>query len=335
MSDIVLVTGAAGFVGSHVVERLLARRAGASAAWTPSWTTTRARSRKRTSGRRAATRRFELVEADLATADLAPILDGVTSVCHLAAQAGVRASWGTTFSTYIDCNILSSQRLLEAVKDGAITKFVYASSSSVYGETTDLPMRENGLTCPVSPYGVTKLAAEHLAVLYHRNYGVPTVSLRYFTVYGPRQRPDMAFHRFIRAGLLGEPVTIYGDGRQTRDFTFIDDTVSATVAALEAGQRRERPERGRREPRHAQRRPRRHRGLRGSAISTDDTSSGQGETSPTPSPTTRGRGRHWASIRASDSRTGSCARRSGSSRPCSRLARARTGRPADTWTSLS
>jgi nucleoside-diphosphate-sugar epimerase len=234
LGDIVLVTGAAGFIGSNVVERLLAdgRTVRGVDAFMDYYPRAFKEENLRTARQNAS---FELVEADLATADLAPVLDGVTSICHLAAQAGVRASWGTTFSTYIDCNIKSSQRLLEAVKDGAITKFVYASSSSVYGETTDLPMREDGLTCPVSPYGVTKLAAEHLAVLYHRNYGVPTVSLRYFTVYGPRQRPDMAFHRFIRAGLLGEPVTIFGDGRQTRDFTFIDDTVSATVKALESG----------------------------------------------------------------------------------------------------
>ncbi len=234
MSEIVLVTGAAGFVGSHVVERLLAD--GKTVRGVDAFIDYYPRAVKEGNLRAAMeSDSFELVEADLAVADLTPILEGVTSVCHLAAQAGVRASWGTTFSTYIDCNILSSQRLLEAVKDRGVSKFVYASSSSVYGETTDLPMRENGLTCPVSPYGVTKLAAEHLAVLYHRNYGVPTVSLRYFTVYGPRQRPDMAFNRFIRAGLLNEPITIFGDGRQTRDFTYVADTVAATVAALESG----------------------------------------------------------------------------------------------------
>ncbi len=234
MSEIVLVTGAAGFVGSHVVERLLAD--GKTVRGVDAFIDYYPRAVKEENLRAAMeSDSFELVEADLAVADLTPILEGVTSVCHLAAQAGVRASWGTTFSTYIDCNILSSQRLLEAVKDRALSRFVYASSSSVYGETTDLPMRENGLTCPVSPYGVTKLAAEHLAVLYNRNYGVPTVSLRYFTVYGPRQRPDMAFHRFIRSGLLGEPITIFGNGHQTRDFTYVGDIVAATVAALESG----------------------------------------------------------------------------------------------------
>lgn len=234
MSEMVLVTGAAGFVGSHVVERLLAD--GKTVRGVDAFIDYYPRALKEENLRAALEHEsFDFVEADLAVTDLTPLLDGVTSVCHLAAQAGVRASWGSTFSTYIDCNIRSSQRLLEAVKDRGVSKFVYASSSSVYGETTDLPMRENGLTCPVSPYGVTKLAAEHLAVLYHRNYGVPTVSLRYFTVYGPRQRPDMAFNRFIRAGLLNEPITIFGDGRQTRDFTYIADTVGATVAALESG----------------------------------------------------------------------------------------------------
>ena len=234
MSGKVLVTGAAGFVGSHVVERLLAD--GREVRGVDAFIDYYPRSLKESNLAVARTHdAFEFVEADLATAELDPLFDGVTGVCHLAAQAGVRASWGKSFETYIDCNIRSSQRLLERAKDGGLTRFVYASSSSVYGETTDLPMRENGLTCPVSPYGVTKLAAEHLAVLYHRNYGVPTVSLRYFTVYGPRQRPDMAFHRFIRAGLLGEPVEIYGDGSQTRDFTFVADTVDATVRALESG----------------------------------------------------------------------------------------------------
>ncbi|MFH1502979.1 MAG: NAD-dependent epimerase/dehydratase family protein [Candidatus Eisenbacteria bacterium] len=234
MSGRVLVTGVAGFIGSHVARRLLDR--GTPVVGVDAFTDYYAREQKDLNVAPLLEEPgFRLVEADLATVELDPLLDGVDSVCHLAAQAGVRASWGESFSVYLDCNVLATQRLLEAVKRRPVGRFVYASSSSVYGETDDLPMRENGRTCPVSPYGVTKLAAEHLAVLYHRNYGVPTVSLRYFTVYGPRQRPDMAFHRFIAAGLRGEPISVYGSGEQTRDFTFVDDVVEATVRALDEG----------------------------------------------------------------------------------------------------
>jgi len=176
--------------------------------------------------------RFSLLEADLVTMDLATALGGVDVVFHQAAQAGVRASWGKTFETYVHSNVLATQRLLEAVKTaGTVRRFVYASSSSIYGDTRDLPMRETSLPQPYSPYGVTKLAAEHLTELYRNNFGVSAVSLRYFTVYGPRQRPDMGFHRFISRLLRKEALPIYGDGEQTRDFTFIDDIVDANVAA--------------------------------------------------------------------------------------------------------
>jgi nucleoside-diphosphate-sugar epimerase len=159
----------------------------------------------------------------------------VTHVFHLAAQAGVRKSWGRDFDVYTSNNIEASQRLLEGLSGRRIERFVYASSSSVYGDDVAMPMREDALPQPVSPYGVTKLAAEQLCYLYFANYGVPTVALRYFTVYGPRQRPDMGFHRFLRATLRGEPITVYGDGEQTRDFTFVDDAVSATIAAAIRG----------------------------------------------------------------------------------------------------
>ena len=152
---------------------------------------------------------------------------------HLAAQAGVRASWGKNFEIYTRNNIQATQKLLEFYKDLNIKKFVYASSSSVYGDA-ELPMREDSLVKPVSPYGVTKLAGENLCYLYYKNYGAPTVSLRYFTVYGPRQRPDMAIHNFIRAIFKGDEITIYGDGTQTRDFTFVDDAVEANVLAAKA-----------------------------------------------------------------------------------------------------
>ncbi|MCD4689895.1 GDP-mannose 4,6-dehydratase [bacterium] len=231
---VILVTGAAGFIGSHLAERLLAT--GATVRGVDCFTDYYARDiKERNVELLRASDSFSLVEEDLATAPLEPLLDGVDAVCHMAAQAGVRASWGSSFETYLDCNVRATQRLLEAVKEKPLSRFVYASSSSVYGQTDDLPMRERGLTCPVSPYGVTKLAGEHLAVLYHRNYGLPTVSLRFFTVYGPRQRPDMAFHKFLRAGLAGEAIEVYGNGAQTRDFTYIDDIVQGIVAALENG----------------------------------------------------------------------------------------------------
>ena len=148
----------------------------------------------------------------------------------------MRPSWGKDFDVYVDCNIRATQRLLESARmAGRVRRFVYASSSSVYGETRDLPLREESPTRPFSPYGVTKLAAEHLCGLYHANYGLPTVALRYFTVYGPRQRPDMGFHKFIRAALEDRPIVVYGDGEQTRDFTFVSDAVEANWRALGEG----------------------------------------------------------------------------------------------------
>jgi UDP-glucose 4-epimerase len=156
-------------------------------------------------------------------------------VFHLAAQAGVRKSWGRDFEIYTVNNVEATQRLLEACTRVTLEKIVYASSSSVYGDDTAMPMREDMMLQPVSPYGVTKLAAEQLCYLYHVNFGLPTVSLRYFTVYGPRQRPDMGFHKFLRAAILGQPITVYGDGEQTRDFTYVHDAVTATVAAATRG----------------------------------------------------------------------------------------------------
>jgi nucleoside-diphosphate-sugar epimerase len=175
--------------------------------------------------------RFRFAEGRIQDADLAALLEGVTHVFHLAAQAGVRKSWGTDFQTYTDNNIEATQVLLEACVGRQLTRFVYASSSSVYGDSASIPMREDALPRPVSPYGVTKLAAEHLCYLYHINHGVPTVAMRYFTVYGPRQRPDMAFHRFIKAALKDQEIPLYGDGEQTRDFTFVSDAVAGTIAA--------------------------------------------------------------------------------------------------------
>lgn len=226
-----LVTGVAGFIGSTLAERLV--RDGHEVVGVDCFTDYYARATKESN--LAALRagpRFSMLEADLVTMDLAAALRGVDVVFHQAAQAGVRASWGRTFETYVHSNVLATQVLLEAVKTaGTVQRFVYASSSSVYGDTAELPMRETGLPRPYSPYGVTKLAAEHLTELYRHNFGVHAVSLRYFTVYGPRQRPDMGFHRFIARMLRGEPLPVYGDGEQTRDFTFVDDIVEANVQA--------------------------------------------------------------------------------------------------------
>jgi UDP-glucose 4-epimerase len=156
-------------------------------------------------------------------------------VFHLAAQAGVRSSWGRNFAIYVRQNIAATQRLLEAAKDVGGPKIIHASSSSVYGLTPDMPMTEKSPLFPLSPYGVTKLAAEDLCFLYFKNYGLPALALRFFTVYGPGQRPDMAFHKFFKAIRDGREVTVYGDGRQTRDFTYVGDVVEATLAAFRAG----------------------------------------------------------------------------------------------------
>jgi UDP-glucose 4-epimerase len=229
-----LVTGCAGFIGSHVAEALLDR--GVTVTGLDCFTDYYPRPIKEANIAALRARQgFRLVEARLERADLAPLLDGVTHVFHLAAQAGVRKSWGRDFRTYTVDNVDATQALLEAVKGRPIHRLVYASSSSVYGDSVPIPMREDALPRPISPYGVTKLAAEQLCALYHGTYGAPAVSLRYFTVYGPRQRPDMAFHRFLRAARRGEPITVYGDGEQTRDFTFVGDAVAATLAAGDRG----------------------------------------------------------------------------------------------------
>jgi UDP-glucose 4-epimerase len=229
LSGKILVTGAAGFIGSHLCERLVSD--GWSVTGIDSFTDYYDPQRKRShiSGL-AGSKSFNLVEEDLNSCDLAGHLDGASCVFHLAAQAGVRRSWGAEFSHYIDSNILATQKLLEAMKDTGIP-IVYSSSSSVYGDTRDLPMREEHVTSPVSPYGATKLSAEHLCELYRVNFGLRYVALRYFTVYGPRQRPDMAFSRFIKAALGSGEIEVYGDGKQTRDFTFVLDAVEANVLA--------------------------------------------------------------------------------------------------------
>ena len=229
-----LVTGAAGFIGSQLASALVMD--GADVVGLDAFTDFYGRDLKE---RNVAALRprpnFRLIEAPLQSVNLAEALDGVTHVFHLAAKAGVRSSWGADFATYTSDNVDATQRLLEAVKDRPISRFVYASSSSVYGDAAAIPMTEDARLQPLSPYGVTKLAAEHLCHLYHVNYGVPAVSLRYFTVFGPGQRPDMGFHRFLKAAHTGQPITLYGDGEQTRDFTYVADAVAATRAAGDRG----------------------------------------------------------------------------------------------------
>lgn len=221
-----LVTGCAGFIGSHLVERLL--KEGMEVIGVDCFMDYYSRDIKEANMVAALNyNNFDFHEEDLLEMDIYPEVD---YVFHEAAQAGVRASWGKSFEVYTRNNIEATQRLLEFYKDHKLKKFVYASSSSVYGDT-ELPMREDSLLKPVSPYGVTKLAAENLCYLYWKNYGVPTVSLRYFTVYGPRQRPDMAIHKFVKAILNGDEITVFGDGTQTRDFTFVDDVTEANILA--------------------------------------------------------------------------------------------------------
>ena len=225
-----LVTGVAGFIGSQLAERLLAEDHEVIGIDNFLDNYPRADKEKNLITMRSRAG-FRFVEGDLLNASLAELLTGVTHVFHLAAQPGVRSSWGKEFGRYADNNIMATQLLLEAAKQSRLEKFVYASTSSVYGDTDDLPMREEGGTRPVSPYGASKLAAEHLCYLYWRAFSVPTVSLRFFTVYGPRQRPDMFFHIFLRGLWRGDEVPLYDDGEQTRDFTFCSDIVEGIIAA--------------------------------------------------------------------------------------------------------
>jgi len=229
-----IVTGAAGFIGSNLCQKLLSD--GFSVTGIDSFTDFYPRwiKERNISPLRVHTE-FEFLDQDLDDLDTAGILEGADCVFHLAAQAGVRASWGRNFDIYLKNNIRVTQKLLEASKGLPLKKFIYASSSSVYGLTPTLPMLETNPVHPLSPYGVSKLAAEQLCFLYHKNFGVPTTSLRFFTVYGPSQRPDMAFHKFFKALAEDREIAVFGDGQQTRDFTFVDDIVQASLAALVSG----------------------------------------------------------------------------------------------------
>jgi UDP-glucose 4-epimerase len=225
-----LITGVAGFIGSHLAEKLLSL--GHEVIGIDKFLDNYPREfKEKNLSDFLHDRRFLFINGDLLRLDLKASLRDVSYVFHLAAQPGVRSSWGQEFAQYSENNIRATQMLLEAAKGSGLKKFVYASSSSVYGDTNDLPMREEGGTRPVSPYGVSKLAAEHLTYLYWKAFSVPTVSLRFFTVYGPRQRPDMFFHIFMRGLHRGEEVPLFDDGEQTRDFTFCTDIVDGILKA--------------------------------------------------------------------------------------------------------
>ncbi|MFT6289449.1 MAG: nucleoside-diphosphate-sugar epimerase [Ilumatobacter sp.] len=225
-----LVTGAAGFIGSTLCDRLVGD--GWKVRGIDSMNPYYELSMKRENIVSSATSSsFEFVEADLVSANLEQLLNGVDAVFHLAGQPGVRLSWADGFRAYSEANIDVTQRLLEAARLHELQRFVYASSSSVYGDVDVVPTDENQPTRPYSPYGVTKLAGEHLCSAYGHNFAVPTTSIRFFTVYGPRQRPDMAFHRLIEAAIDGTTFPLFGDGKQIRDFTFVDDIVDALMLA--------------------------------------------------------------------------------------------------------
>lgn len=226
-----IVTGAAGFIGSHLAETLLKQGETVigidhiNAYYDPEL-------KRQNVAVLGTYPNFKFIEEDIQLLNWHVLLEGVDVVYHQAAQAGVRASWGQGFRDYTERNISATQIMLEAAKDAKhLTRFVYASTSSVYGNAETMPTAETIPPQPVSPYGITKLATEQMCWLYHQNFNVPVTALRYFTVYGPRQRPDMAFHKFFKAVIDDTAIPIYGDGQQTRDFTFVTDAIAANVTA--------------------------------------------------------------------------------------------------------
>lgn len=229
----VLVTGCAGFIGSHLAESLLNDRV--EVVGIDCFNDNYARREKLRNLRHLTSwESFEFIPIDLARGSLEDVVTGCDLIFHLAAEPGVRTSWGSRYEQYLRNNVLATQHLLEALRVRPQTRFVYASSSSVYGDSELRPTPETEDLRPRSPYGQTKAAMEYLCSLYRMNFGLDVVGLRYFTVFGPRQRPDMAFHRICRAAIERSEFVVFGDGRQTRDFSFVGDIVTATRAAAHA-----------------------------------------------------------------------------------------------------
>jgi len=231
--ETVVITGVAGFIGSHLAEKLLQKNF--KVIGIDSFTNYYSKKIKKHNLKECLkNKNFSLIIKDLIEIDLLPIFRKSQHLFHLAAQPGVRSSWGPQFENYVKENILVTQRILEYAKAAnSFKKIIMASSSSVYGEQEGKMNEENTITKPVSPYGVTKLAAENLCRIYAENFNLPITMLRYFTVYGPRQRPDMAFMRFIIKSILKQPITIYGNGNQKRNFTYIDDVIDATISSMD------------------------------------------------------------------------------------------------------
>jgi nucleoside-diphosphate-sugar epimerase len=228
-----IVTGVAGFIGSSLAEKLLEKKI--KVIGIDCFTDYYSKEIKiKNISNCIKNKNFSLIEEDLLKLDLGPIIRKSQFLFHEAAQPGVRASWGEQFGIYVKDNILATQKILEFAKESkTLEKIVMASSSSVYGDQEGVMTEDKTIPKPISPYGATKLASENLGLIYASNYNLPVTSLRYFTVYGPRQRPDMAFTRFIKSGLRNEPLTVYGDGNQKRDFTFIKDIVDANISVIE------------------------------------------------------------------------------------------------------
>ncbi|HUU50473.1 MAG TPA: GDP-mannose 4,6-dehydratase [Nitrospinota bacterium] len=229
-----LVTGVAGFIGSHLSEALI--KGGHTVTGIDCFTNYYPRTLKEKNIKMLRKdKNFTFIEGNLLDFNLKEIVSQTDYIFHQAAQAGVRASWGDDFKIYTENNINATQRLLEASIGTKLKRFIFASSSSVYGDIKNFPMREGDTLYPLSPYGVSKMASESLCYLYWKSFSLPVISLRYFTVYGPRQRPDMAFHRFVKSILKDKEISIYGDGNQTRDFTYVSDIIKANILAMERG----------------------------------------------------------------------------------------------------